>query len=126
MHSMNAHGPAAVFSGAMHNQLKTLLLLGLLSAILIGFGAMLGRQWVGAFTILALALNLGAYFFSDRVVLRMHRAEPIDPARAPRLSAMVQELSANAGIPMPRLYRIASAQPNAFATGRNAAHGVVW
>jgi heat shock protein HtpX len=117
--------PDPFSSGVMKNQIKTILLLGLLSAILIGFGAMLGRQWVGLFTILAFALNLGAYFFSDRIVLRMHRAAPVDERSAPRLHAVVRELSAAAGIPMPRVFHIPSPQPNAFATGRNPAHGVV-
>lgn len=109
----------------MKNQIKTILLLGVLSSLLIGFGAVLGRQWVGLFTILALAFNLGAYFFSDKLVLRMHRAEPITEAQSPRLYAMIRELAMRAAIPMPRVYRIPSPQPNAFATGRNPAHGVV-
>lgn len=109
----------------MKNQIKTILLLGVLSAILIGFGSLLGRQWVVGFTILAAALNFGAYFWSDKLVLRMHRAEPVNEAQAPRLYAMVRELAMRAQIPMPRLYRVPSPQPNAFATGRNPAHGVV-
>ncbi len=109
----------------MKNQIKTILLLGVLSALLIGFGAMLGRQWVGVFTLFAFALNLGAYFFSDKIVLRMHRAQPVDEHQAPRLYAIVRELAMRAEIPMPRVYRIPSPQPNAFATGRNPANGVV-
>jgi heat shock protein HtpX len=109
----------------MKNQIKTILLLGVLSAILIGFGALLGRGWVIGFALLALALNLGAYFFSDRIVLRMHRAEPLPEAAAPRLHAIVRDLSMRAGIPMPRLFRVASPQPNAFATGRNPENGVI-
>jgi heat shock protein HtpX len=109
----------------MKNQIKTILLLGILSAILIGFGGMLGRGWVVGFTILALAMNLGAYFFSDKLVLRMHGARPIEERDAPRLYAIVRELSTRAQIPMPRLFLIPSAQPNAFATGRNPEHGVV-
>ena len=109
----------------MKNQIKTILLLGVLSAILIGFGAMLGRQWVAGFAILAMILNLGAYFFSDRIVLRMHHAQPIEEHQAPRLHAIIRELATRAEIPMPRVYLIPSPQPNAFATGRNPAHGVV-
>lgn len=109
----------------MKNQIKTILLLGVLSAILIGFGAMLGRQWVAGFTLLALALNLGAYFFSDKIVLRMHRAQPVGEHQAPRLYAIVRELAMRAEIPMPRVFRIPSPQPNAFATGRNPKNGVV-
>jgi heat shock protein HtpX len=70
-------------------------------------------------------MNLGAYFFSDRIVLAMHHAREIDPAEAPDLHRMVAELAARAGIPMPRVYLIPEAQPNAFATGRNPSHAVV-
>lgn len=122
---MNGIKAASVVCGVMKNQIKTILLLGVLSAILIGFGAMLGRQWVAGFTILAMAMNLGAYFYSDRIVLRMHRARPVSELEAPRLYAMVRELAMRAEIPMPRLFVIPSPQPNAFATGRNPEHGVV-
>jgi len=77
------------------------------------------------FGALALAMNLGAYFFSDRIVLRLHRAREVGPDEASELHDMVAELSAKAGIPRPRLYLIPEDQPNAFATGRNPAHGVV-
>lgn len=122
---MNGIPAARVVERVMKNQIKTILLLGVLSAILIGFGAMLGRHWVAGFTILAVALNFGAYFFSDKIVLRMHRAQPIEEHQAPRLYAIVRELAMRAEIPMPRVYRIPSPQPNAFATGRNPKNGVV-
>lgn len=122
---MNATGRSFVGAVAMKNQIKTILLLGVLSAILIGFGSLLGRQWVLGFTILAMALNLGAYFFSHKLVLRIHRAEPISEFQAPRLYAMIRELAQRAEIPMPSVYLIPSPQPNAFATGRNPKHGVV-
>ena len=109
----------------MKNQIKTILLLGVLSAILIGFGALLGRQWVAGFFILAMVMNFVAYFWSDKIVLKMHGAQPVTEAQAPRLYAMVRELAMRAQIPMPRVYRIPSPQPNAFATGRNPEHGVV-
>jgi len=122
---MNGIGTSRVVPHVMKNQIKTILLLGVLSAILIGFGAMLGRQWVGAFTLFAFALNLGAYFFSDKIVLSLHRAQPVEEHQAPRLYAIVRELAMRAEIPMPRVYRIPSSQPNAFATGRNPKNGVV-
>jgi len=109
----------------MKNQIKTILFLGVLSAILIGFGGLLGRGWVVGFTLLAVAMNFVAYFWSDRIVLRMHRAQPVSETQAPRLYAIVRDLSMRAEIPMPRVFVIPDAQPNAFATGRNPAHGVV-
>jgi heat shock protein HtpX len=109
----------------MANQVKTILLLGVLSAILIGFGAILGKGWMLAFAALALVLNVGAYFFSDRIVLKMHKAKPVSEIDAPRLYGMVRELSARAEIPVPRLYVIEAPEPNAFATGRNPENAVV-
>ncbi|MCB9556345.1 MAG: zinc metalloprotease HtpX [Deltaproteobacteria bacterium] len=107
------------------NQLKTILLLGALSALVIGVGALIAPGYIYLFGLLALAINLGAYFFSDRIVLRMHGASEVSPADAPELHAMVDELAARANLPKPRLFVIPDAQPNAFATGRNPRHGVV-
>ena len=107
------------------NQIKTILLLGILSAILVGIGGALGPNALGVSLVLAVVMNLGAYFFSDRIVLAMHRAQELSPAEAPELHTMVAELAARAGIPTPRLYLIPEAQPNAFATGRNPEHAVV-
>jgi heat shock protein HtpX len=109
----------------MKNQVKTILLLGVLSALLIGFGAILGRTWMLAFAALAIVMNVGAYYFSDRIVLRMHNAKPVTEMEAPRLYAMVRELSVRAQIPVPRLYVIEANEPNAFATGRNPENAVV-
>jgi len=107
------------------NQLKTILLLGAMSALLVGLGALVAPSYLYLFGALALLMNLGAYFFSDRIVLRMHHAREVSPHEAPDLHAMVADLSARAGIPKPRLFVIPEEQPNAFATGRNPAHGVV-
>ena len=107
------------------NQLKTVLLLGILSAILVGVGGALGPNALGISIVLAVVMNVGAYFLSDRIVLAMHRAQELTPAEAPELHGMVAELAARAGIPTPRLYLIPEAQPNAFATGRNPEHAVV-
>jgi heat shock protein HtpX len=109
----------------MANQLKTILLLGALSALLVAFGASLGPNAFWLFTALAVVMNLVAYFFSDRIVLRMHRAREVPEGEAPRLHAMVAELSARAGIPKPRLFFIDEPHANAFATGRNPAKAVV-
>lgn len=109
----------------MKNQLKTIALLGSMSALLIGIGALVAPGQLYIFAALSLLMNLGAYFFSDRLVLRMHHAQELTPEAAPELHEMVRELSARAEIPMPRLYLIPEPQPNAFATGRNPKHGVV-
>ncbi|MGC3999180.1 MAG: zinc metalloprotease HtpX [Anaeromyxobacter sp.] len=109
----------------MTNQLKTILLLGALSALLVGIGASLGPGAFWGFTALALLINLASYFWSDRLVLRMHGARALSPVEAPRLHAIVAELSQRAGIPAPRLYLIDDPHANAFATGRNPAHAAV-
>jgi heat shock protein HtpX len=109
----------------MKNQLKTILLLGVLSALLVGIGGAVAPQHVSLFVVLALAMNLGAYFFSDRLVLAMSRAVEVTPAQAPALHHMVGELAQRAGIPKPRVFITPEVQPNAFATGRNPQRGVV-
>lgn len=107
------------------NTLKTFLLLGALSALLVSIGGAMGPGAMTMLLGLAVAMNLGAWFWSDRLVLRMHGARPLDAAAAPELHGMVRDLAARAGVPTPRLYVVDDAQPNAFATGRNPEHGVV-
>ena len=107
------------------NQLKTVVLLGALSALLIGAGGVLAPGRMPVFLLLAVAMNVGAYFFSDRLVLRMHGARELAPDAAPQLHATVRELAMRAQMPTPRLFLIDDPQPNAFATGRNPRHGVV-
>jgi heat shock protein HtpX len=107
------------------NQIKTVLLLGALSAVLIGFGSLLGPGYLYGFTGLALLMNLGAYFYSDRLVLSMSGAREASPREAPLVHRIVEELSARAGIPKPRVYLIEDPHANAFATGRNPEKGVV-
>jgi heat shock protein HtpX len=75
--------------------------------------------------VLAIGLNIGGYYFSDHLVLRMHGAVEMERSRYPRIHAMTAELARNAGIPTPKLYLIPAMYPNAFATGRNPEHGVV-
>jgi heat shock protein HtpX len=109
----------------MKNQLKTIALFGTLTALLVGFGALIAPGYLYVFAALSLVMNLGAYFFSDRVVLRMHGATEVPREHAPELHAMVEELAQKAQIPKPRVFVIAEDAPNAFATGRNPEHGVV-
>jgi heat shock protein HtpX len=109
----------------MNNQLKTVLLLALLSAALISLGGLAGTTGLWLATGFALVLNVGAYFFSDRLALRMSGARELPLAELPGLHAAVEELAARAGIPKPRVYVIDADYANAFATGRNPAHGAV-
>lgn len=107
------------------NQIRTVALLGALAAAVAGAGSLLGPGFALIGLAVALAINLGAYFFSDRLVLRMSGARPLPRDEAPALHAMLDELAARAAIPAPRLYLTPEAQPNAFATGRDPRHGVV-
>src|SRR5437773_167111 len=106
-----------------NNQIKTVLLLGALSAAFVGMGSALGAGYLYAFALLAMALNLGAYFFSDRLVLRLHGARQVGPEEIPRLHEMVAELAHAMGIPKPRILVIEDDHANAFATGRNPSGG---
>jgi heat shock protein HtpX len=110
----------------MSNVFKTALLLAVLTAMLVVLGGAIGgRQGMFIAFILALVMNFASYWWSDKVVLAMYRAQPIAEAQAPGLYSMVRRLASKAGAPMPRVYLIPSDQPNAFATGRNPEHAVV-
>ena len=110
----------------MSNVFKTGLLLAVLTAMLVLAGGAIGGQrgMVMAF-FFALVMNFFSYWFSDKIVLAMYRAQPITEAQAPGLYNMVRRLASKAGVPMPRVYLIPNEQPNAFATGRNPEHAVV-
>ncbi len=110
----------------MTSQLKTLFLLALLSGIIIVIGGMLGGQTgiIIAFA-LAMFMNVGSYWYSDSLVLKMYRARELAYEEAPMLHQMVEELSRNASIPKPRVCIVPEQAPNAFATGRNPEHAVV-
>src|SRR6201992_3826845 len=106
--------------------LRTTILMASLGGLLVVIGALIGGpQGAGLFLLIALAINLGSYFFSDKLALAASRAKPIDESEAPRLYQMMRELTTRADLPMPRLYMIPSDQPNAFATGRNPTHSAV-
>lgn len=110
----------------MTSQLKTVLLLGLLSGLIIVLGgAMGGKTGIVIAMGLALIMNVGSYWYSDKIVLSMYKAQTLDPSDAPALHHMVEELARNAGIPKPRICVIPEEAPNAFATGRDPEHGVV-
>jgi heat shock protein HtpX len=106
--------------------LRTTILLATLSGLLVVIGALIGGPSTAAlFLGFALLLNLGSYFFSDKLALTMSGAKPISESEAPKLYEAVRELTTRAGLPMPRLYLIPQDQPNAFATGRNPQHAAV-
>ena len=108
----------------MGNTIKTALLLGLMSGLLLAIG-----QWLGGVNglvlafVIAVAMNFGSYWFSDRVVLRMYRAQQVGPDHP--LHQLTARLAQRAGLPVPKVYVIPDDSPNAFATGRNPRHAAV-
>ncbi len=110
----------------MGNQLKTAMLLGLLTFLIIWVGGLAGGQMglVIAF-LFALGMNLFSYWFSDKIILKMYKAREVTEQDAPELYTTVQKLASSANLPMPKVYVIASDSPNAFATGRNPRHAAV-
>jgi heat shock protein HtpX len=108
----------------MPNGLKTALLLGLLSGLLLAIGEFLGgaNGLLIAF-IFAAVMNFGSYWFSDKIILRMYNAQEVGPGH--RLYTIVERLARQAGLPMPKVYIIPDPSPNAFATGRNPEHAAV-
>jgi heat shock protein HtpX len=108
------------------NTTKTVMLMALMTVLLVVMGNWIGGQngMVMAF-IIALVMNFGSYWFSDKIVLRMYGAQELTQADAPELYQMTQELATRGGISMPKLYMIRGDQPNAFATGRDPAHAAV-
>jgi heat shock protein HtpX len=108
------------------NTLKTTLLMAALTGLFIGIGKLLGGTsgMMIAFGI-AVLMNVGSYWFSDKIVLRLYGAREVSPAEAPRLFHLTRRLTERAGLPMPRLYVLPQPILNAFATGRNAQHAAV-
>ncbi len=110
----------------MNNTLKTAVLLGALTGLLILIGDYFGgRQGMVVAFGFAFLMNFGAYWFSDRIVLSIYRAQEVREAEAPELHRMVRTLAQRAGMPMPRVYIIPTMTPNAFATGRSPQHSAV-
>ena len=110
----------------MTSQLKTILLLGLLSAVIIGMGGLVGgRTGLVIACGLALVMNIGSYWFSDSIVLRMYGARELSRSEAPWLHQIVESLAQRAGVPKPRICSIPEEAPNAFATGRDPEHSVI-
>jgi heat shock protein HtpX len=108
------------------NTFKTGLLLGALTGLLMLIGGLFGgQQGVVIAFIFAMVMNFGSYWFSDKIILRMYKAQAVSEHEAPELYATVKNLALKASMPMPRVYIIPGDTPNAFATGRNEQHAVV-
>lgn len=108
------------------NTFKTTLLLGALTGLLLLIGGYFGgRGGVVIAFIFAIVMNFGAYWFSDKLILKMYNAQEVTETQAPELYTMVRGLAMRASLPMPKIYIIPQETPNAFATGRDEQHAVV-
>ncbi len=108
------------------NQIKTFILMALLTILLVWIGSLVGGRNGAIFALVfAGVMNFGVYWFSDRIVLKMYRAQAVTEAQEPKLHRIVRELALRGGIPMPKVYVIPQDAPNAFATGRNPQHAAV-
>ncbi len=110
----------------MANQFKTAFLLTVLTLLIVAIGGMFGgKSGMIIALLLAGGMNFFSYWFSDKIVLKMYRAQEATPDQAPDLYRIVEELARNANLPMPKVYIMPEDSPNAFATGRNPEHAVV-
>lgn len=110
----------------MSHSFKTILLLVALTGLMLAAGQWMGgREGLTVAFIFTLGMHFASYWWSDKIVLKMHRAVPMTRDEAPEIFAITEKLASSANIPMPKLYWIASASPNAFATGRSPKHAAV-
>jgi heat shock protein HtpX len=107
------------------NTFKTYVFLAGLGGLMVLIGSFFGRTWAIVGLALGLVVVMGSYWFSDKVAIAAAHAKPVTEEQAPKLYAIVRDLTTRAGMPMPRLYVTPDMQPNAFATGRNPKHAVV-
>ncbi|MBL7051756.1 MAG: zinc metalloprotease HtpX [Nanoarchaeota archaeon] len=109
----------------MDNRIKTVLFLGLLTGIVLGIGSYWGYAGLVLAFVFVVVMNFFSYFFSDKIVLKMYRAKEVTENDQKELFKLVREVVALAGIPMPKIYVVASDNPNAFATGRDPKHAAI-
>ena len=110
----------------MFNLMKTAVLMAAITALFMAIGGMIGgRTGMMLALVVAIGMNFFSYWFSDQMVLKMYNAREVDETSAPRFYNMVRELAQRAELPMPKVYLIDEAAPNAFATGRNPEHAAV-
>ena len=107
------------------NSVKTVLVLAGLGALFLGIGSLFGPTGLVIGLVLGLVFVGGSYWFSDKLAVRAAGAQPVTEAEAPKLYAIVRDLTSRTGMPMPKIYISPAAQPNAFATGRNPDHAAV-
>jgi heat shock protein HtpX len=110
----------------MGNRIRTTILLAVMTALIIWIGQYFGgQQGMIIALLIAAGMNFFSYWFSDKIVLKMYRAQEVSPQQAPQIYEMVKSLTGPAELPMPKIYMIPKEAPNAFATGRNPEHAVV-
>jgi heat shock protein HtpX len=109
----------------MGNTVKTVLMLGLLTGIILAIGNLWGRQGLTIALIMSILMNFGSYLFSDKIALKLYRAQPVTRDEAPQLYRIVEMLCARGNIPTPEIFIIPQDSPNAFATGRNPQHASI-
>ena len=114
------------------NVVKTFVLMAALGGFFVLIGAFVGQKWFHSagsgmliFLLISVALNMGSYWWSDKLVIKMTRSKPVSEQEAPWLYRIVRDLTTKSGMPMPKLYIMPAAQPNAFATGRDPNHAAV-
>jgi len=107
------------------NQIKTVVLLALLTALLLWIGSFWGTSGIIIGLVFAILINFGSYWYSDKIVLAMYHAKPVTEQQAPRLYRIVREVIQLANLPMPKVYVLPTENPNAFATGRNPNHAAI-
>ena len=119
-----------LYTQRTENTYKTWLLMTLFFGVVIGIGWVFAQVFnnpgiLYIAVIFSIVMNIVSYWFSDKIVLAMHRAEPVEMKSHPELYRVLENLTIAAGLPMPKFYLIQDSQPNAFATGRDAKHAVV-